>query len=70
MIFEFEWDPKINSLLCEKQYHVKPRMDWAVTEYGADKLQAASNIIFRLAELYHLIFSELDSCRNSINYRV
>lgn len=42
-----DWNLKNFSNKCFNALGVRPRENWAVTEYGADRLQASSNIVFR-----------------------
>lgn len=49
MFEESQWDFQEFSDNCFKKAGVRPREYWAETEYGADKIQAASNIIFRFS---------------------
>lgn len=41
------WNYEGFSDQCYSNFGVRPRPFWAETEYGGDRLQAASNIIFR-----------------------
>lgn len=47
MFEKLEWNLTTYSEQCFQQTGVMPKPFWATTEYGADKIQAASNIIFR-----------------------
>jgi lysosomal Pro-X carboxypeptidase len=46
MFEDSPWDFEAFSQGCQKYAHVTPRKFWAETEYGANRIQYASNIIF------------------------
>ena len=49
-----QWNETAFEKGCEERWKVKPRPKMADIQYGAKKLQAASNIVFRSVSLYIL----------------